>query len=225
MEDKLPRNGKKLGVGRKLNGAQETEIFELIFRKRPFQLGFKLPYKRAKLFLWTRELLGQFIKQKFNVNLTDGGIVNYLTRWGFPPVNRAKSKPDQCHVSIREWWKEYGEVTVARSKTENAQIYWMGDIELIGLDAINRSRNKRLTMISVIENQGRVHWLTVRGAFDDERQIMLLRSLVGQANEKIFLIRKTVTHFKSKRVIDWLAENQHAMEIFPHPDWLDEQHS
>lgn len=200
---------------RKLNNEQEAEIFRLISTRRPFQLGFKLPYKKAKLFLWTRHLLKQLIKKKYQIELADGVLLNYLIRWGFTPLNRDESKHDQCHVAIREWWIEHGEVTLARSENENALIYWMGEIELIGLDAIERSRNKRLTMIPVIENQGRVHWLTVRGEFDDERQVMLLKSLVGQANKKIFLIRRTATHFKTKLVEDWLIANKVAIEIFP----------
>jgi transposase len=209
------RKGKKLGVGRKLSKSQEAVIFGLISTRRPFQLGFRIPYKNAKLFLWTRDRLRQLIQLKFDVKLTDGGIVNYLTRWGFPPLNRVLSKHDQCHVTIREWWVEHGEVTLAQSKNENALIYWMGEIELVGLEAIERSRNKRLTMIPVIENQGRVHWLTVRGEFDDERQLMLLNSLAGQSHTKIFLIRRTATHFKSKLVKEWLNDNKTKIEIFP----------
>ncbi|MDP3210932.1 hypothetical protein [Methylotenera sp.] len=207
---------------RKLNKEQEAEIFRLISIRRPFQLGFKLPYKKAKLFLWTRDLLKQLIKRKCQIELADGVVVNYLRRWGVTPLNRLESKPDLCDVAIQKWWQDHGEVTLARSKNENAQIYWMGEIEVIGLHAIERSRNKRLTMISVIENQGRVHWLTIRGEFHDERQEMLLRSLVGQTTTKIFLIRKTATHFNTRLVKDWLNQNQHAIEIFPPPEWQDE---
>lgn len=209
------RKGKQLGVGRKLTKAQETTIFGLISTRRPFQLGFKLPYKNSKFFLWNRYLLRQLIQRKFGVKLTDGGIVNYLTRWGFPPLNRVKSKHAQCHVAIREWWVENGVVTLARGENENALIYWMGEIELIGLESIEHSRNKRLTMIPVIENQGRMHWLTVRGEFNDERQVMLLESLVGQTSAKIFLIRRTAMHFKSKLVKDWLNANKTMIEILP----------
>lgn len=215
MENKSPRKGKEVGVGRKLSKEQDQEIFDLITRRRPFHLGLKMPSKNKKPFLWSRYLLAQLIQKKFKVTLSDGGIVNYLTRWGFSTLNRVKSKNAQCHVAIREWWVEHGEVTLARGKNENALIYWMGEIELIGLEAIERSRNKRLTMIPVIENQGRVHWLTVRGEFDEKRQVMLLESLVGQTNSKIFLIRRTAMHFKSKLVKDWLNVNKTKIEIFP----------
>ncbi len=215
MENKSPRKGKEVGIGRKLSKEQDQEIFDLITRRRPFHLGLKMHSKNKKPFLWSRYLLAQLIKKKFKVTLSDGGVVNYLARWGFPPVNREKTKYDQCHVAIREWWVEHGAITLARSKNENTLIFWIGEIALIGLETIERSREKRLTMIPVIENQGRVHWLTVRGEFNDDRQVMLLESLVSQTNSKIFLIRRTVTHFKSKLVKDWLNANKTKIEIFP----------
>ena len=200
---------------RKLNKEMEAEIFRLISTRRPFQLGFKLPYKNAKLFLWTRHLLKQLIKQKFQIELADGVIQNYLTRWGVTPLNRDESKYYQYDLAIKEWLGKHLEITLSRSKNENAKIYWMGKIDPIGLETIDRSRNKRLSMITVIENQGRVHWLTVRGEFNDERQVMFLESLVSQTNSKIFLIRRTATHFKSKLVKDWLNDNKTKIEIFP----------
>lgn len=200
---------------RKLSKEIEAEIFRLISTRRPFQLGFRLPYKNAKLFLWTRHLLKQLIKQKYQIELADGVVQNYLIRWGVTPLIRDESKYYQCDQAIQEWWGKHAEVTLSRSKNENAKIYWMGDINLIGLETIEHSRNKRLSMITVIENQGRVHWLTVRGEFDDERQVMFLKSVVGQAITKIFLIRRTATHFKTKLVKDWLNANKTKIEIFP----------
>lgn len=200
---------------RKLSKEQEAEIFRLISTRRPFQLGFKLPYKKAKLFLWTRHLLKQLIKKKYQIELADGVVLNYLIRWGVTPLNRGESKHDQCHIAIGEWLVEHGKVMLARSKNEKVPIYWMGDIAVIGLQDIDRSRGRRLTMIPMIENQGRVHWLTISGAFNAERQVMLLKSLIGQTNSKVFLIRKTETHFKTKLVKDWLNANKANIEIFP----------
>ena len=111
----------------------------------------------------------------------------------------------------------------ARSKAENAKIYWVGEIKLVGLPPIKTSRNNRLTTIPVIENQGRVHWLTVKGEFDDEKQKMLLKSLVGQSNGKVFLIRNTVNHFKSPLVVNWLNDNKSSIEVFPPPEWINEK--
>ena len=208
MENELPRKGKKVGIGRKLSKEQEVEIFKLITQRRPFQLGFKKLSKNKKLFLWSRELVTQLIQQKFEVKLSDDGLVNYLTRWDFPKLNRKDSKHEQCDNVIRTWLDLNLEALIARSKDEYLQIYWMGDIKLIGLETVEKGRSKRLTLIPVIENQGRMHWITVQGTFNDERQVQFLKSLRDQASRKIFLIRRTSTHFKSKLVKDWLNVNK-----------------
>jgi hypothetical protein len=94
----------------------------------------------------------------------------------------------------------------------------MGDIKLIGLETVEKSRSKRLIVIPVIENQGRMHWITAQGTFNDEKQLKFLKSLRDQASRKIFLVRRTSTHFKSNLVKDWLKVNKTAIEIFPPPD-------
>ncbi len=208
---------------RKLSKEQDDKIFSLITTRRPFQLGFKLPYKNAKLSLWTRDLLKQLIDRKLNVQMLDCDVVNYLKRLGFPLVKRIDSKQDQCHIAIQQWLDKHLETINVRSKVENAKIYWVGELKFVGLPTSETSGNKRLTTIPVIENQGRVHWLTIRGLFTPERQLMLLKSLVGQSNVKVFLIRNTVDHFKSPLVVNWLSDNKSAIEIFPPPEWVDEK--
>ena len=218
MEENIQKNRVVRGH-RKITKEQAAKIFRLISTRRPFQLGFKLPYKTAKIFLWTRELLKQLIDRKLQVQMLDCDVVNFLKRCGFPLLNRVDSKFDQRPKSIREWLDKNLATINARSKDENANVYWVREIELVGLPPIETSRNKRLTTIPVIENQGRVHWLTVRGEFNDERQVMLLKSLIGQTNAKVFLIRNTVGHFKSQLVVDWLNDHKDAIEIFPPPEW------
>ena len=222
MEENIQKM-KKVRGNRKLSKEQDAKIFRLISTRRPFQLGFKLPYKNAKRYLWTRDLLNQLIDQKLQVQMLACDVVNFLKRCNFPLLNRVDSKHEQCPKSIREWLDKNLATINARSKAENAKIYWVAEIKLVGLPPIKTSRNNRLTTIPVIENQGRVHWLTVKGEFDDEKQKMLLKSLVGQSNGKVFLIRNTVNHFKSPLVVNWLNDNKSSIEVFPPPEWINEK--
>ena len=222
VKKKKKQKPEKLGQQRKLSEAQEVEIIDLISRRRPFQLGFKLPYKKTKQFLWTRDLVIQLIMRKCKVQLTDGGLVNYLTRWGFPKLNNEESKLELYDKTTREWLRLHLAVTLTRGKDENAQIDWLGHNKSITLHPSKSDKPNKFTFVPVISNQGRLNWLTIRGKFSPERQVMLLRSLVGQTTTKIFLIRKTATHFNTRLVKDWLNQNQHAIEIFPPPEWQDE---
>lgn len=219
VETKSPHRGRKLGEKCKLSKKQEAVIFGLMTTRRPFQLGFQLPYKGTLQYLWSRDLLRQLIDQKFQIKLSDGGVVVYLARWGFPALVRSMSKYDQCHKSIRGWLDIHYAELIARSKSENAQLYWMGVNAPVGLPSQDGTKQKSLTMIPVIENQGRVHWMTIKGQFKPERQVMFLNSLAGQSRTKVFLIRNSTEHFAKDRVANWLNENGDRIEIFPPPKW------
>lgn len=223
VKNKSFQKPEKLGQHRKLSKVQEMEIIDLITRRRPFQLGFKLPYTKAKRFLWTRDLVIQLIMSKCKVQLTDGGLVNYLTRWGFPKRNNEESKLELHDKTTREWLDLHLAATITRGKDENAQIDWLGHNASITLNPSKSGKPKKFTFVPVISNQGRLNWLTIKGRFSPERQVMLLKSLVGQTTtKKIFLIRKTATHFNTQLVKDWLNANQHKIEIFPPAEWQNE---
>ena len=165
----------------------------------------------------------QLILKKYQVELTESGLVKYLTRWGFPKVNREESKQEQCDKTIRKWLDMHLEATIARSINEKAQIYWLGHSGFVNLHA-KFEPEKKYYYIPVISNQGRLHWLTITGRFNPKRQVMLLKSLVAQNRVKVFLIRKTATHFNTSLVKEWLLKNQHVLEILPPSGWFNELH-
>lgn len=209
---------KKLGQARLLSHEQEQEIFRLITTRRPFQIGFKLPYKNALQYLWTRKLILKLIEREFNLELTDDGLVKYLVRWGFPKVNRAMSKHQQCEKPIRDWLDVNFESLSMRARDESAELIWLGNLVPIDMQLRLSVRPKKLTMIPVIANQGQLSWITISGKFTPEKQLMFLNSLVGQYVKKIYLIQNTNQHFKTKPVTDWLKSNQLKIQIIPHLD-------
>ena len=216
MTSKVSKKTEKLGQHRKLSKLQEVEVFDLITRRRPFQLGFKIPYRKSKRYLWTRDLVKQLIMKKYEVQLTDSGLVNYLSRWGFPKMNNKDSKLG-VDKTTQDWLKLHLATTLGRGKEENANIIWLGHIALINLHPCIIEKLNKFTFIPIISKQGRLNWLTVRGNFTVAREVMFLKSLVGQSHKKIFLIRKTAKHFYRPLVMDWLNKNQDLIEIFPPP--------
>lgn len=215
MKDMLANDVKKIGQTRLLTKEQEKEIFRLITSRRPFQIGFKLPYKNNLQYLWTRKLILKLIEREFNLELTDDGLVKYLVRWGFPKVNRVMPKHQQCEKPIREWLDVNFESLCMRAKDESADVLWLGQLAPIEMQLSLSVKHKKLTMIPVIANQGQLSWLTISGKFTPEKQLMFLKSLVGQFRNKTYLILNTDQHFKSKLVNDWLKSNQIKIEIIP----------
>ncbi|MGJ8619764.1 MAG: winged helix-turn-helix domain-containing protein [Methylophilaceae bacterium] len=222
MDNKLALKESNSYVRRKLSDEQELAIFAKISRRRPFYYGFSSPYKNVQFTLWTRDLVKKLIDNEFKVNLTNADVVNFLKRWGFPPLNRQESKLDQCPKVIKEWLSIEMDNLIERSIAEKAQIYWMGHIASVGLSHSHPRAQKGLRMVSAIQTQGRLLWMIVRGPFTPKRQVMLLKSLVGQSRTKVFLIRQNLKHFNNESVCDWLKENKASLEIFPPAEWRNE---
>ncbi len=224
MDSRPARKGKKLGVGRKLTIEQETAIFNLICSKRPWQVGFTLPYHGAKLSLWTRDLVMQLIVREYEIKLSDGGLVNHLKRWGFPLTSHGKRTYDRCTVNIRDWLDEHYADIQERAQAEDAEIYWLSKTALLNSEAgITPASNKGRQQLSAINNQGKIHWLIIKGQFTPERQIMLLKSLAGQSRKKVFLIRDDLSYYAKRDVVDWMRENAERVELFPPLEWKPEE--
>jgi len=90
--------GRKQGTGRKLTSEQEAGIRQLIRSRRPWFYGLKTS-------LWTRDALLRLIKQKFDVDLTQRGIGNYLEAWGITVGTRNQRPIERCSREIRSWLK------------------------------------------------------------------------------------------------------------------------
>lgn len=221
MEQKSARQGKKLGIGRKLTKEQEVEIFRLICSRRPWQVGFKHSYSGFKYSLWDRDLVMQLIEQKCGVNLSDGGVVNQLKRWGFPPLNMKKQAQAGCNKLIRNWLGIHYSSVEERAQAEEAKIFWASKMKMVNQNVENDG-TRRLSINNIISKQGKVHWLVIKGQFTPARQIMLLEALAGQFREKIFLFREDLELFTTKLVIDWVNVNKNRIELFPPLEWKPE---
>ena len=220
MELKLVRQGKKLGVGRKMNNEQEAEIFKLICSKRPWQVGFKTSFHNVRLSLWNRELVRQLIEKKylllneFKLSLSDEGVANQLKRWGFSSVNMRKRGYAGCHRVIQNWLDVHYPAIKDRVKSEDGKILWMRKMA-IGADELSEGKMlPKLSMIAVITNQSKVHWLVNKGHFVPARQIKFLNALISEFSEKIFLIREDYKTLESQEVANWLNKNN-RIEVFP----------
>lgn len=218
---KPSQRGRKKGAGRELSSEQEAMIFGLICGKRPWQCGVKAPYRGVKIILWNREVVGQLIDQKFNIKLSVRSVGNYLERWGFPQIHEKKRAG--CPKVICDWLDEDYAVIQTRAQTEGAKIFWMSKTMMSNPEAgampEREGSLQRKSMIIATTNQGKVHWLVIKGRFTPERQIMFLKSLIGEFREKIFMIRDNLDYYTSSQVRDWMNENKNRIELFPPPEW------
>jgi transposase len=91
--------GRKRGMQRKLDEAQEQTIQQIICEKRPEQL-------RMRFALWSRQAVLQLVKSQFGIELAVQTMGEYLKRWGFTPQKPILRTYERCPAKVQRWLDE-----------------------------------------------------------------------------------------------------------------------
>ncbi len=107
--------------GGKLKGWQASAIARIVVDKNPEQLKF--PWA-----LWTRELVGDLIYQKYGIRLSVWTVGRYLKRWGFTPQKPLKRAYQRNPRSVEKWLhQEYPRIRY-KAKKEHREIHWCDEM-------------------------------------------------------------------------------------------------
>lgn len=201
--------GRKQGTGRMLTEAQETKVRQLICRKRPWQC-------KIKNSLWDRDGVMQLIEKEYGIKLSERGLGNYLKRWGFIPKNPNKRAYERCSKPIKELLDENYSKIEQEAQEKNGQIYWINKTAIKYTDAIASGEKQRsISMVSIITNQGKIRWLIINGRFIWSKQISFLKALLKGSRKRVLLIRENPKFKFSTETLRWIQENMDKIKVFP----------
>lgn len=158
------RRGRAQGEGRRLSSEQERRILEVLLHDTPSQHGIE----RA---LWTREAVRTLIARLCGVTLPIRTVGLYLHRWGLRPQRPMKRAIEQDAAALQRWQQEVYPQIAERAKKEDAVIYWVDETAVQqgahwvrgyappGKTPVlaQASQHTKLTLISALTNQGRMH--------------------------------------------------------------------
>ena len=217
------------GSSRKLTPQQEDEVQQLIAEKTPDQL--KLQYA-----LWTREAVGNLIKERYGVVYAMQSLSVVLKRWGFTPQRPLKRAYEQRPAEVQRWMKESYPVIEAKAKAEGAEIWW-GDETAVkpeahvrrsfapkGQTPVVRQPAKRFcsALISAINNQGKMQWMALKEALNADIFLNFLRQLIKNRKRKIILIVDNLRVHHARLVKQWLEAHQERIEVYYLPSYSPE---
>jgi transposase len=83
--------------------------------QHPDQL--KLPF-----YLWTRQVVGQFIKQRFGIGYSVYQVGRYLKKWGFTVRQPGRKGFEQSPQKVRNWLENEYPIIKRQARVENAEI-------------------------------------------------------------------------------------------------------
>ncbi len=122
-------------------------------------------------------------------------------------------------------------------KVEGAEIHWGDETAVVNTDVRGRSyapigktpvtfavdgTRQKLSMIVTITNQGKTRWMIIDEAFNSDKLIEFLKTLIKDARRKVFLILDNLRVHHSKPVKKWVEEHKEKIELFYLPSYSPE---
>jgi transposase len=224
------RSGRPIGSGRRLDTQQEQAIQDLIDSKIPSELGISQA-------LWTRQAVGELIKQQTGQSLPIRTVGEYLARWGYTPQKPARKAYKQDPEKVAEWLdKTYPEIE-KRAAVEDAEIHWGDETGVRSTCQHSRGYARpqntpeltvpgsrfSVNMISTVTNQGKVRWMIYTGKMNAALFIVFLTRLIAGAPKKVFLIVDHLSVHEADAVDEWLADKKDRIEVFYLPKYAPER--
>jgi transposase len=223
------KRGRRQGEQRRLDHEQERSIQHMLVDKMPDQM--KLSFA-----LWTRKAVQEAIARQYQVKLPIRTVGEYLSRWGFTPQKPVKRAYEQQPERVQRWLDEEYPGIARRAHEEKAAIFWGDETGISSQD--NRGRGyapkgrtpvvygpgKRFStsMISAINNQGKLQFMVYEGALQIPTFLTFLRRLTKDTDRKIFLIVDNLRVHHAKKVQEWTERHSDLIELFFLPPYSPE---
>ena len=226
---KQKTRGRRHGQKRRLDREQERSIQRMLVDKTPDQL--KLPFA-----LWTRKAVQEVITEHYSLKLPIRTVGEYLHRWGFTPQKPVKKAYEQQPERVRKWLDEEYPGIARKACEEKAEILWGDETGISSEDSRGRGyapngrtpvvygSGKRFSasMISAINNQGKMRFMVYEGALRVDTFLKFLRRVIKDAGIKAFLIVDNLRVHHAIKVRKWIEKYKKKIEIFFLPPYCPE---
>ncbi len=206
--DAKPR-GRSVGAGRRLDAAQEAEIFRLVSSQLPDQLG--LPQA-----LWQSTAIQTLVAGRTGIQLPERTVSLYLQRWGFAAPKPAVRIAAGGEV-LRGWDATTHRAIRARARAEDVTIYWVDEGRLTSADAEIKA-GRRLSVMRAVTNRGKLLWMAYEGALRAPLLIEFFDRLLSESGRKTFAILDGMHWQRAAEFSHWVTERSERLLTFHLPE-------
>jgi transposase len=220
----------KREMPKKLSTERRAELALLIKECTPRDFGFDEA-------LWTREIAGDLVYERWGVDLSLPTIGKVLRELGFSPQRPLRRAFEQDAERVAQWENEEFPEIRARAKEEGAELYF-GDEAAVRSDyhsgttwapvgqtpvVETTGSRKTVSMLSAISLKGKISFDARFGGVDSEVFIDFCKKLMSDAGgKKVFLIVDNATYHTSAKTREFAAETEGRLTLFFLPTYSPE---
>jgi transposase len=189
-------------------------------------------------FLWDMRNLIALIALFFAINIKRSTLAVYTKRWGYTPQRPIIYNRKQNPKEVKEWLEITYPAIKARAKAEDAEIYWCDEVGVqnkcnyqVGyapkgktpVARLSSEHKIRVNMISAINNQGKLRFMTYDQTMTQQLLIVFMKRLIKSTYKKVFLILDNLNVHHGKLILQpWLDVNKEKIEVFYLPSYSPE---
>lgn len=204
---------KGTGRPRKLNAAQERQVFRWINGKNPMQYGFDFG-------LWTRQIARELIAQRFGVTLSLASVGAVLARVGLTPQKPLQRAYQRDPEAIERWQRETYPAIARQAKRDNADIYFWDESGFRADSVHGRTwgakghtpvvsvpgQRQGISAASAVSAKGAFWFATYKGGLNGTLFITLLRRMMRGRRKPLHLVVDGLPAHKTRAVRDYVNE-------------------
>jgi len=213
----------------KLSGAQLRWVYRTVTGKNPKQLRFEFA-------LWTRAMIRDLIREKWDVRLSEVSVGRLLKKLGLTPQRPLRRAYQQDPKRVNRWLKkEYPQIR-ALAKREGAAIFFEDEAGIRsdfhagttwaprGQTPVVEATGERfgLNLISAISPRGELRFMTLPGRMNATKFLEFLERLLEDADRPIFLIVDGHPSHRARKVFDFVRSTEGWLRLFFLPPYSPE---
>ena len=201
----------RTGRNRKLSWAEEREVKRWIIGNDPRQFGFDFG-------LWTRQIVSDLIKDRFNINLSITSTGELLHRLGLTPQKPLRRAYERDEKAVEKWVSEVYPKVKKYAKKQGAEIFWLDEASIRSDDPLQRTwgekgktpvvktsgQRQSINAISALSNTGGFWYHVYQGKFTADKCITCFKQFLKNRKKPVILIVDGHPVHKSKKVMDYI---------------------
>jgi transposase len=213
----------------KLKGRQLQKLYGIITSKNPLQLKFDFA-------LWTRAMIRELIREKFNVRVSEVSVGRLLKKLGLSPQKPLHRAYQQDRNAVERWLKVEYPAIKKLAKEENAAIYFGDEASVcsdyhsgttwapVGKTPVVETTGAvfKINLVSAVSAKGKMRFMTVDGRFNSDKFIEFLKRLLHNADTPIFLILDRHPVHRAKKVNKFVEATEGRLRMFYLPSYSPE---